>query len=201
MVPVSALRCRRRNSICSRAQNPVRFPRPLDGAIQSCSSAELLTFASPRSTRKICRARRAIFGGTWRLRDKRVPRGYQRWRLAEAARPSFMYPWSMTAGELSRMRWKRFTRPVRELLRGSPGRRFRDFHEARAQERSRVMRAGRVVLGVVLMLAGVLLSMPPLVPGFLVTAAGLALIASQSRRVAHWLDRIERRLRKVVGRP
>lgn len=99
------------------------------------------------------------------------------------------------------MNGKRFTHPVRELLRGRPGRRFRDFHDARMrEERSHVMTAGRVVLGVVLMLAGLLLSMPPLVPGFLVTAAGLALIASQSRRVAHWLDGMERWLRRVVWR-
>lgn len=55
----------------------------------------------------------------------------------------------------------------------------------------------RIGSGVLLVALGIVLSMPPLIPGFLVTAVGLALIASQSRRVSRLLDRLECWLRRL----
>lgn len=97
------------------------------------------------------------------------------------------------------MNWKGVKKPFNELARAEPGRRFQTFHQRRRRQRSRVTTALWSAAGVVLVVTGILLSMPPLVPGFLVTAAGLALLASQSRRVARWLDGIECRLRRLWG--
>lgn len=97
---------------------------------------------------------------------------------------------------LDSMSWHSLKRSFKELLRGEPGRRFQAFHARRCRERSRAAMYLRVVIGAVLIVIGVLLSMPPLVPGFLVTFAGLGLIASQSLRVAQWMDRLESWLRR-----
>lgn len=87
-----------------------------------------------------------------------------------------------------------------ELRDGVPGQRFQDFRARRRKQRSRTSVVLRLVLGVALVIAGLLLSLPPLVPGFVVTAAGLALIAAQSCRVAGALDAIECRIWALLPR-
>lgn len=99
--------------------------------------------------------------------------------------------------EVGCMNWKAFKGPFAELVRSRPGQRFQDFHNERRRNRTRPMTALRIAAGVFLVALGIVLSMPPLVPGFLVTAAGLAVIASQSRRVARWMDGFECWLRRL----
>lgn len=82
----------------------------------------------------------------------------------------------------------------REIRDGEPGRRFLDHYEnSRRKEggRSRWRTWGYVVVGLVLLIAGLALSLPPGVPGFLLWIPGLAFIAARSRRVARLLDRTE----------
>lgn len=95
------------------------------------------------------------------------------------------------------MNWKSLKQPFKELRQSEPGRRFQDYYEARRTRRTRAMSTVRIAFGGVLVMTGIVLSMPPLVPGFLVTAAGLAVIASQSRRVARWMDGFECWLRRL----
>ena len=87
-----------------------------------------------------------------------------------------------------------------EIARSEPGRRFQDLHQRRHRDRTRFMIVLRISAGIVLVIGGIVLSMPPLVPGFLVTLSGLVLIASQSRRVARWIDAAECRLRNLYKR-
>jgi len=83
----------------------------------------------------------------------------------------------------------------REVRKGVPGRRFVDHHERtrrREGARGSVLRSsGFVGLGLVLVICGLVLSLPPGVPGFLLWIPGLALIASRSRYVSVLLDRLE----------
>ncbi len=89
----------------------------------------------------------------------------------------------------------------REIRNGKPGRRFVDHHE-RSRERegargSLWRSVGHVAAGVVLLICGLLLSLPPGVPGFLLWIPGLALIAARWRRFASVLDRLEAWARKA----
>lgn len=94
------------------------------------------------------------------------------------------------------MIWNRVKNPFDELKRSEPGRRFQEFHHRRCGQCTRAMSAARMVAGVVLVFGGIVLSMPPLVPGFIVTVVGLTLIAAQSQRVARWMDGMECWLRR-----
>ncbi len=94
----------------------------------------------------------------------------------------------------------RIKKSFEEIVRSKPGRRFQDFYLRRCRQRAPIRIALRIAAGVMLILSGIVLSMPPLVPGFIVTLSGLALIASQSRRVARWLDAIECWLRGLRNR-
>jgi hypothetical protein len=51
--------------------------------------------------------------------------------------------------------------------------------------------------GLLLVILGLVLSLPPLVPGFLLWLPGLAMIAAQFDGVARALDRIEREARRL----
>jgi hypothetical protein len=89
----------------------------------------------------------------------------------------------------------------REVKNGAPGRRFLDHYErSRRREggRGRVSRSwGYVGVGVVLLICGLVLSLPPAVPGFLLWIPGISLIASRSRRISILLDRLEVWARKA----
>lgn len=88
----------------------------------------------------------------------------------------------------------------RSIRAGAAGSRFRDHHR-REQKRHRGQWAGPyIALGIFLVLAGLLLSIPPGIPGFIVTLIGAALIASRSARAAHHFDRTELYLRRLWAR-
>lgn len=79
---------------------------------------------------------------------------------------------------------------------GEPGRRFVDHYErTRRREGDQVSlwrTWGYVLAGLVLLICGFLLSLPPGVPGFLLWIPGLALLAARLKSFAVALDRLER---------
>lgn len=83
----------------------------------------------------------------------------------------------------------------REIRDGKPGRRFlKHFVESRRREGPHAnawRNAGYIAVGLVLLVSGLLLSLPPVVPGFLLWIPGLALLASRWRGLAGLLDRSE----------
>lgn len=88
------------------------------------------------------------------------------------------------------------------LVEGKPGSRFREHHRRHRQaERGAISAwktAGYLLLGLTLVLAGFLLSIPPGVPGFLLWIPGLGLLAARLGVLAALLDRVELWLRKVA---
>ena len=87
----------------------------------------------------------------------------------------------------------------RPLLEDKPGHRFQNRYERRHKERSspRAIRVGWTVLAVLLVLVGIV-ALPLPGPGLLVIAAGLALLAEESRTIARFLDHAEVWLRGVL---
>lgn len=87
---------------------------------------------------------------------------------------------------------------LNDLLRGSPGRRFSALYRLRRQRKPRWLRIAGVVGGGMLMLLGVLL-VPTPGPGLLALLLGAGLIATESLAFARALDRLELRLRELLG--
>lgn len=88
------------------------------------------------------------------------------------------------------------------LRRGEPGHRFVDHHERRKKAEGSSgpwKSAGYIILGVVLLAAGFLLSLPPGVPGFLLWIPGLGLLAVRFRILAVYLDKSELLGRRLWG--
>jgi hypothetical protein len=85
------------------------------------------------------------------------------------------------------------------LKRGPPGERFlRYCQRHREHRRARWQRPARLGGGTIIVLVGIVL-LPAPGPGTLVIAAGAALVAGESRGVAHLLDRIELRGRRLLA--
>jgi peptidoglycan/LPS O-acetylase OafA/YrhL len=87
---------------------------------------------------------------------------------------------------------------LNDLLRGSPGRRFSALYRLRRQRKPRWLRIAGVLGGGMLMLVGVLL-VPTPGPGLLAMLLGAGLIATESLAFAQALDRLELRLRELLG--
>lgn len=87
---------------------------------------------------------------------------------------------------------------------GDPGSRFIDHYEqskeSEGANRTGWSKFGYVAIGLVLVIVGVLLSIPPGVPGFLLWIPGLALLAARSRILATVLDRAEAWGRRIWSR-
>jgi sulfite exporter TauE/SafE len=97
---------------------------------------------------------------------------------------------------------------LREIKRGTSGRRFTEHYirSKRSEDANGSVwkKWGYVAAGLLLLIVGLLLSVPPGVPGFLLWIPGLALLAARSKTLAMLLDRLEswgkklwRRLRGV----
>lgn len=86
----------------------------------------------------------------------------------------------------------------RHFKHDRPGHRFRNHHR-RMKQRPKRYSVVAVIVGVVLIAGGVVLLFVP-GPGSIVIAFGLALLASQSRRLAHRMDRAEPALRRAGKR-
>lgn len=78
--------------------------------------------------------------------------------------------------------------------RDPAGERFERQHD-RTRKRSPALRIALAVLGGLLIAGGVVLLFIP-GPGLPVALLGVALVASASRRMARWLDRVEPALRR-----
>jgi uncharacterized protein (TIGR02611 family) len=79
-----------------------------------------------------------------------------------------------------------------------PGRRFIEQFETNQQERaSKWIRLALIALGAVVVLIG-LVALPAPGPGMLIVAAGLALLARESRWIAERLDVVEVKVRSLV---
>src|SRR6266542_1779166 len=79
-----------------------------------------------------------------------------------------------------------------------PGERFITFHHRHhsRQQSSKIKKYLLLSFGFVLILIGFLLGFVPLVPGFVFALVGFALIATHSRKTAHFLDEMEVKVRK-----
>ena len=83
-----------------------------------------------------------------------------------------------------------------DILRGTPGRRFRALHRVRSG-RHRALKASTILAGIVLALVGVAL-IPTPGPGALAVLVGVGLVASESLAFARALDRLELRVRSML---
>ena len=90
------------------------------------------------------------------------------------------------------------------LVEGKPGSRFREHHRRHRQAEGRATSAwktaGYLLLGATLVTAGLVLSIPPGLPGFLLWIPGLGLLVARLRVLAALLDRGELWLRKIAER-
>ena len=86
-------------------------------------------------------------------------------------------------------------RHLKDLARAKPGERFRDRYYGREAQRPHpLVKCAYVVLGVLLVLAGVVL-LPAPGPGMLVVLIGAALLARESLLVARACDSAELKVR------
>lgn len=88
----------------------------------------------------------------------------------------------------------------RSIRRGSAGSRFREHHRREKKHNGASRPGPHIALGILLMIAGVILSIPPAVPGFIVTLLGAAIVASRSARAAAAFDRAEVWLRRILDK-
>ena len=88
----------------------------------------------------------------------------------------------------------------REINAAPAGKRFQRYHQRRKGRAGRWHVAVYGGSGLLLVILGFLLSLPPLMPGFLLWLPGLALIASQFGCVARALDRGECMTRRLYRR-
>ena len=86
----------------------------------------------------------------------------------------------------------------KDLLRGTPGRRFSALHRVR-RRRNGARKVLTIAAGGLLILLGAVLVATP-GPGLLAALLGAGLIATESLAFARFLDRLELRLRARLGR-
>lgn len=87
----------------------------------------------------------------------------------------------------------------REFRSAKPGTRFTRQFESNQQERAgKWVRLAMIALGVVVVAVG-LVALPAPGPGILIVAAGLALLARESRWIAEKLDAVEVKVRRRIG--
>lgn len=97
--------------------------------------------------------------------------------------------------------WQKLKRDANELRQAKPGSRFRRFHRRRTGTGERRMVTVLYIAGgIALVIVGIILSISPVVPGFFLVIAGVALIVARARPVALWLDRLELRVRGWIAR-
>jgi hypothetical protein len=91
--------------------------------------------------------------------------------------------------------FKRLKTEIKELRAGTPGNRFIEhYRRQRRREKGQAgpwKTAGYVSAGILLLITGFLLSLPPGVPGFLLWIPGLGLLVGRFERFAQVLDRGE----------
>jgi uncharacterized protein (TIGR02611 family) len=86
----------------------------------------------------------------------------------------------------------------RQFKSAKPGKRFLEQYETNQKERaSKWVRVALITLGVVVVLIG-LVALPAPGPGILIVAAGVALLARESRWIAERMDAVELKARQLV---
>lgn len=102
--------------------------------------------------------------------------------------------------DVTRM-FKKLKQTFSDLAKGTPGKRFTDHHERHRQSESGKKAgwktAAYVVVGLIMLFAGLLLSLPPGVPGFLLWIPALGLLAARFRFLAVFLDKAELFCRRI----
>lgn len=98
--------------------------------------------------------------------------------------------------------WRRVKYMVNELARERPGERFTRYYKRHRQDgkRSRTARTLYSVLGWTLTAVGLVFTLLPVLPGFVLIVPGLAIVAVQSNWAARALDRLEVAVRRVTAR-
>ena len=90
-----------------------------------------------------------------------------------------------------------------ELKRGKPGSRFQD-HYARAHDTHGAQRskpkAAFMWMGAAFIVLGLLFSLLPVLPGWLMILLGVAAISTQSQKTARGLDWLEVKARELIGK-
>lgn len=84
-------------------------------------------------------------------------------------------------------RWKK---SIEQFAYDKPGERFTNQYK-RQREKGTEKTPLYIVLGILLIIMGTLLSIPPLFPGFIITLAGLSLLAGQLKYFSKGLDKGE----------
>jgi hypothetical protein len=83
----------------------------------------------------------------------------------------------------------------RDIKHGTPGRRFTEHYNRSTRvdgaSKSAWKKLAYVSLGLLLLVVGLLLSLPPGIPGFLLWIPGLTLLAARSKALAKLLDGVE----------
>ena len=100
------------------------------------------------------------------------------------------------------LRWKWFQGMVEDFRAGEPGRRFLTLYEHRKlHRREHPVRAWLYIgFGFILLVVGVVLSLPPGVPGFFLWIPGMLMIATRLHWAAIVMDRFELLARRIAGR-
>jgi hypothetical protein len=106
-----------------------------------------------------------------------------------------------TASKDNTSPWSRWRGRVRTLLADAPGERFQNEYRRRKNRREHWGVSVAVLSGAALLaVVGLLLSIPPGMPGFLLWIPALGIIASRTRPVAKWMDRLEVWTRRAAER-
>lgn len=85
---------------------------------------------------------------------------------------------------------------LRELLRGTPGRRFSALHRVRRRRNGALKALNMGAGGVLILLGAVMVATPG--PGLVAALLGAGLIASESLAFARFLDGVEVRVRALL---
>ena len=85
---------------------------------------------------------------------------------------------------------------------GRPGSRFRAYHDRMRShsDAPTIQRIATTALGSVLIVTGIVLSLPPGMPGFLLWLPGMMLVSVHVRWVAVAIDRMELSMRRLINR-
>ena len=97
--------------------------------------------------------------------------------------------------------FRRIKQKLSSFRQAKPGQRFQQQHaRGSGKPKSTLIDVLYITVGVVLILAGTLLSLVPGVPGIILALPGLALLAVRFRHFAAFLDKAELIGRRIIQR-
>jgi hypothetical protein len=108
---------------------------------------------------------------------------------------------TMTTSKGSPPLLRRIKQKLSSFRQAKPGQRFQQQHaRGSGKPKSMLIDAAFITIGVVLILAGTLLSLVPGVPGIVLALPGLVLLAIRFRHFAAFLDKAELIGRRIIQR-